>query len=304
MRSIIGLFLLLIWGASPACSALLPPTFLDSVVAIGGTPTSPPVPGQPAPSWRTNGTGFFYGRIMEDAVEVTDRKYAVYLVTERHVVEAHMKQRPAEPLSVRLNPSESGVPGREFPIENSAWFLPKNTADLTVARINFGYLNSIGIKPSFFASDLSVAGRDKMKEAGVSAGDGIFVLGFPMNLAGGQRNYVVVRQGCIARLSEMIDKVSKTFIVDTFVFPGNSGGPVVLRPEIASIQGTEPNTHAYLISIVLSYHPYIDAALSAQTGRPRVVFEENSGLAEVLPTDFIDEAIDELQAAKETPNPM
>src|SRR5437868_5592720 len=99
-----------------------------------------------------------------------------------------MKQRPQEPLSVRLNPSESGVPGKEFPIDNSGWYFPKNAADLAIAPIDFGYLKTIGINPIFFANDLLVAGREKMKQIGVSAGDGIFVLGFPMNLAGVQRN--------------------------------------------------------------------------------------------------------------------
>jgi hypothetical protein len=238
--------------------------------------------------------------ILVNPLHITDQ----FATSARHVVEAHMKQHPQEPLSVRLNPSESGIPGREFPIDNNSWFFPRNTADLTIAPINFGYLNNIGIKPIFFANDLLVAGRDKMKQIGVSAGDGIFVLGFPMNLAGVQRNYVIVRQGCIARLSEMLDKVSIPFMVDTFVFPGNSGGPVVLKPEIASIQGTQSNGRPYLIGMVLSYRPYVDAAISAQTNHPRVVFEENSGLAEVLPTDFIDEAVDELRSLKDTPNPM
>jgi hypothetical protein len=41
--------------------------------------------------------------------------------------------------------------------------------------------------------------------------DGVFVLGFPMGLAGTQRNYVVVRQGAIARIGEMLDNASKSF---------------------------------------------------------------------------------------------
>jgi hypothetical protein len=36
---------------------------------------------------------------------------------------------------------------------------------------------------------------------------------------------------------------------------------------------------------------YVDVAVSEQTKKARIAFEENSGLAEVLPVDFIDEAI-------------
>ena len=112
-----------------------------------------------------------------------------------------------------------------------------------------------------------------------------------MNLAGVQRNYVIVRQGGVARSSEMLDHASKTFLIDAFVFPGNSGSPVVLRPEVASIEGTKPQLNALLMGLVTSYRPYTEYALSAQTKRPRITFEENSGLAEVLPVDVIDEAI-------------
>jgi hypothetical protein len=89
----------------------------------------------------------------------------------------------------------------------------------------------------------------------------------------------------------MLDGASPSFLVDAFIFPGNSGSPVILRPEITSISGTPPQNVAYLIGIVRSYLPYADLAISPQTHRPRVSFEENSGLAEVLPTDYIDEAI-------------
>ena len=52
---------------------------------------------------------------------------------------------------------------------------------------------------------------------------------------------------------------------------------------------------AYLLGIVKGYVPYIDVAFSAQTKHPRVTFEENSGLAEVIPADAIQETIDDLK---------
>jgi hypothetical protein len=53
---------------------------------------------------------------------------------------------------------------------------------------------------------------------------------------------------------------------------------------------------------VQSYVPYQDLAVSLQTKRPRVVFEENSGLAAVHPVDLIEETIQiylKLRADKE-----
>jgi hypothetical protein len=112
-----------------------------------------------------------------------------------------------------------------------------------------------------------------------------------MNLAGAQKNYVIVRQGCIARISDMIDGTSASFLLDAFIFPGNSGGPVILKPEMTAIGGTKAQANAFLIGIVRAYQPYSDIAVSQQTKQPRVIFQENSGLAEVLPIDYVDEAI-------------
>lgn len=51
-----------------------------------------------------------------------------------------------------------------------------------------------------------------------------------------------------------------------------------------------------------SYLPYQEIAVSQQTGRPRMIFEENSGLGVVVPCDIINEtveiAIDKLNLKK------
>jgi hypothetical protein len=113
-----------------------------------------------------------------------------------------------------------------------------------------------------------------------------------MNLAGIQRNYVIVREGIVARISEMLEGKSPTFLLDSFVFPGNSGSPVVIKPEFTSIVGTKANPNSYVIGVVHGYRSYSDVAVSQQTHRPRIIFEENSGLAEVIPIDRVDETIE------------
>ena len=121
-----------------------------------------------------------------------------------------------------------------------------------------------------------------------------------MGLVGTSRNYVIVRQGCLARVRDALLGEEVQFLIDAAVFPGNSGGPVVTAPQPLGITGTPTYNEASLIGIITSYVPYRDIAISQQTGRTRVTFDENSGLALVTPFDFIDETINEhrkLQAA-------
>jgi len=279
-----------------AHATLVPPGFINSVVALGAMVPVLEVGVPPHLEWRTAGTGFFYAYLIQDDPDPAKRKYEVYLVTAKHVVQGFILDNRA--LSVRVNPKDTSSQSRQFEIANEpqpgsgTWFChPNPKVDIAAVPVNFDYLKQQGMEPNVIASDQNAADRAKLAELEVTAGDGVFVLGFPMGLSGVQRNYVIVRQGAIARISELLDKVSPTFMLDALVFPGNSGGPVILRPEITSISGTKSQTNAYLIGVVIDYRPYIDTAVSQQTRRPRISFEENSGLADVLPVDVVNEAI-------------
>ena len=258
-------------------AALVPPFFIDAVVAIGSGRDS---------KWSTDGSGFFYGYLVKDDPDPLKRLYEVFLVTNRHVIGTR------DQVSVRLNHKDVFGQGEVFDIPRISWFVhPDSSVDLAAARVNWQFLMDRGIDVKFFANDIHAADTAKMKDLGVSAGDAIFVLGFPMNLAGTQRNFVIVRPGAIARISDFMASVSPTLLVDSHVFPGNSGGPVVLQPCALSIDGTKGSQAAYLLGVVQNFIPYIDVAISPLTQRARVTFEENSGLSEVVPVSRINEAI-------------
>ena len=67
---------------------------------------------------------------------------------------------------------------------------------------------------------------------------------------------------------------------------------MVLKPENVAVRGTQPVTHALLIGMISNNISSREIAISTQTNRPRIVFEENTGLAEVVPIDVIKEAIE------------
>lgn len=281
---------------------LIPPFFILSVVALGGI-YNLPVPGEGNRSeWRTEGTGFFYG-YPAGANEAGAMTYEIYLVTAKHVVKNHKGD-----ILVRVNPATGGfkqfsLQSEPKPGHNTWFFHPDPSIDVAVCKVNADALITLGIAEGFMASEQSMK-RKELAENDVGPGDGIFVLGFPMNLAGEKRNHVIARDGIIARVSEMLDGGSTTYMIDARVYPGNSGGPVVLKPEAMAIQGTKAHPQAALIGLVTSYRAYFEHAVSPQTGRTRVIFEENSGLAEVLPIDYVDEAIAAWRASKPPASPV
>jgi hypothetical protein len=133
-----------------------------------------------------------------------------------------------------------------------------------------------------------------MNELGFSEGDFVYILGFPMPMkfVDPDRHYPVVRSGSIARIRDTLAGRKTDFLIDVFVFPRNSWGPVFSKIEFAHVTDTKPLNRGYTIGLVKSYEPFQDIATSMLTGQPRIIFEENSGLARVVPSEFIIKTIE------------
>lgn len=260
--------------------AILPHFFLDAVVAIG-------VGDDPAErDWI--GTGFLYGAL--DKKSVRERKsYFVFLVTNKHNLEGHTK------IWIKFNAvSGSGSQDFDAPLYarngRELWIRhPNDDVDLGAIFINAHVLRSKNMRFAYFKDDEHTYTIAQMKSEGVTEGDGIYVLGYPMRLVDSRWQSAICRVGCIARIQDVITTGSGDLLIDASVFPGNSGGPVVLQLESMAIKGTKSINRANLIGVVQSYLAYQDVAISRQTGRARITFDENSGLASVIPVDRINE---------------
>jgi hypothetical protein len=204
MKSILVLLLIVCTFARPSYAALIPPSFANAVVAIGFIKTITEAGKPPVSEWITIGTGFFYGAKVKDDPDPTKQLFETYLVTARHVVEGYLKDKKGD-LQIRVNPKDGTSRGREFnlktnpaPGETSWFYHPDKNVDIAIIRINFNMLKEQGFDAEFIADKSNAATVATMKEIGVSAGDGIFILGFPLNLDGVERSYIIVRQGIIA----------------------------------------------------------------------------------------------------------
>jgi len=265
--------------------ALLPPFFMDAVAAIG-------VNADPANrTWI--GTGFIVGvPLKEDAQKaVNERRYKLWLITNKHVLnglrDVYIKFNSAmQPNSKDYNITLISKNGK------NQWVGHSNAkVDVAAIWLNPTFMNAEGLQFQFFRMDDQSMRKSDMKKIGITEGDRVFVLGFPMGLVSADRQYVICRMGCLARIRDYIEDRTKDFIIDATVFPGNSGGPVIICPSALAITGTNTIQKADLIGIVKAYIPYQDVAISQQTKNPRILFEENSGLTAVESVDSIIETI-------------
>ena len=258
--------------------ALLPPQYLNTVVGLGSS------------KGQLMASGFLYGH--QVGVDPADGRpwHRVFLVTNRHVADTEgigaLFNGPANRDRMFLSLPQIGADGQAL------WTLHPDDEDVAVCPISAPALDQAGIPYACFLSEDGYS-CDQAQEAGVAEGSSVAVLGFPLGLSGENRHYTIVRTGSIARIRDWFDGDDERFMIDCPVFPGNSGGPVVTIPDSVSIQGTPKVQESRLLGVVCGYLPYEDVAVSAHSGDTRVVFQENSGLAPVLPVEMIEETVEE-----------
>ena len=261
--------------------AIIPDFFMDAVVALGI-----PISGGKK-HWV--GTGFLVGRKEKEHPD----KSTVYIITNKHVV------KDQNLLYVRFNNSES-VGVRDLPmslkVNDELLYTahPLKNTEIVAVQILPHVIVDNKLRLSFMDIDDHAITLQQMKETGVDEGSLVYAIGFPMNLVNDTVKAPICRLGCISRVADAFvsPKTAETFLVDAQTFPGNSGGPIISRPEFISIQGTTHNEKANLIGILSAYIPYRDTLVSQQTHQPIMVREENSGLTIVHPVDRIKEAIE------------
>jgi hypothetical protein len=126
----------------------------------------------------------------------------------------------------------------------------------------------------------------------VGEGEDVLAIMFYPNATPDRPSSPIVRQGVIAEAEEQTD----TLLLSLTVFPGNSGAPVILRPtgiHFSLEAGTEIGlvNPPLLLGVVIEYVPYYEPAISPQTRRVRVMFEENSGLTRIVRSERISELL-------------
>ncbi|OAV63383.1 hypothetical protein Barb6XT_03167 [Bacteroidales bacterium Barb6XT] len=216
--------------------------------------------------------------------------YDIYLVTNKHVLQnkdnssknevrllfnsIDNKQQVFRPLKlVEGNPSLPIWTGHTDSI-----------VDIAIIKLNDLQLS--GVIYDYFKSDKEAFNAEEFKK-NVSEGDDVDILGFPYGFIGaGYKKYVILKNGVVSRIQDLFEEKSIDFLVDAFIFPGNSGSPVILRPK--SGHKTKSNSQYKLIGVAKG-HRYFDDA---------IVGKEVMGLCIVESVNRIFEAIERTEKVK------
>lgn len=250
--------------------ALIPKFYIDAVVSVGVRQVDNSI------AW--TGTGFFVNR------RIDDERIYLYLVSNKHVFEGKAS------ISIRMAEKKGGEL-LDLDIDLNG-YKTHPFADIAAVLITGKFIDEKNVSFSSFDIDEDAYSTKQLLDNGVDEGSLVYMLGFPMGLVNVNSKLPICRLGCIARISEEQVKEERNVMLDIQNFPGNSGSPIVNRPELAALNGSKSLKSCVLIGIVHSYIPYRENLVNMQTKQVVEVRSENSGIAWMHPVEYIREVID------------
>ncbi|OAV70739.1 hypothetical protein Barb4_01119 [Bacteroidales bacterium Barb4] len=257
---------------------LKPNSYFDCVVAIIGIEEHN----------ITKGTGFLFGKRKQGVGD-----YDIYLVTNKHVLQNKDNSSKNE-VKILFN-SIDNMQGilRPLKLVEGNPSLPVWTGhadsivDIAVIKLNDSLLE--GVIYDYFKSDKEAFNKEELGK-NVSEGDDVYILGFPFGFVGVEnKKYVILRNGVVSRIQDFFDGKSSDFIVDAFIFHGNSGSPVILRPK--SGRKTKSNLHYKIIGVA-------KGRAFPEKDKNNEVDGNNTGLCLVESVNRIFEAIERAEKVK------
>ena len=147
--------------------ALIPPSFLNTVVALGG-------PSQDG-NIQYTATGFLYGYPIAHTEAHEVKQYRIFLVTNRHVFNKAFERKTA--LQARFN-RPMGAGANVYPLRlnepdgSASWIVhPDPDVDVAVINVNPQRLQQDGIEFSWFPSDTQTFSLEQARATEVSEGE-------------------------------------------------------------------------------------------------------------------------------------
>ncbi len=261
--------------------AIIPRMYINAVASIGIKNEFGVV------SWI--GTGFFVRR------KIDESHVLPFLVTNKHVV-FNLKS-----IVVRMTDMTTGAikDVDVLVVDNNSNSLYRqhsdSSIDIAVFPLDGTAITNLNLDFSAFDIDNNALSSKELMENGVYDGSLVYMLGFPMGLVNNGSKEPICRLGCVARIGETQIQETHNILLDIQNFPGNSGSPIVSRPEFIYVEDTPYLNRSVLMGIIHSYIPYQERLINEQTKLVAEIKSENSGIANMHPVEYIRNIIDTIQ---------
>lgn len=269
--------------------SLLPTNYLQRVAAIGASKKK--LSGAvDVDSMDVIAAGFFYDYPSERFSDDGTRLLRRWLVTCKHVI-GKARHAGNRSILIRLNYRPGlGTTVFALPTYYQYW-TDHPEVDVTVTETAWTLENPAQIQYGKFTHGVDSLTKRECVDKGLFEGDGVFFVGFPTGWEPARQDHPIVRSGVLAQVQGWFAGDHDTYLVDGSGFPGNSGGPVIVKPQLMSFNNFGQVDIAYLIGVVAERR-LSEIEPIAVSGDEKTHLEETADLVEVVPVDAINETIE------------
>ena len=153
---------------------------------------------------------------------------------------------------------------------------------------------------------LSIPYSNFMNTDSLFQSDAVMCLGYPGNVSYLNKTYLtqpVLRSGIVAWISERQGDYPTSFLIDIATYGGHSGGPVFLTPGIG--RASDPSVIRTIspkcVGLVSQFVPEIVFSRDPR-GMFMIRMGQNTGLTEIVPTEWIIETLAQFGNPASLPN--
>ena len=134
-----------------------------------------------------------------------------------------------------------------------------------------------------------LATDEQIKKFDIHPGDDVMHLGYPHRVEANEAGFPILRKGAIASYPLTPTKHNKTFLINSNIFTGDSGGPAYMASENRTVGGKKIAEIRLIMGVVVGHH-FVDEEAKMTYSSTRI--RQLLGLAIVVPAPFIRETID------------
>lgn len=265
-------------------SSLLHETFVKSTVLIKSSGKNP------IGSWFL----VWFKNWFNDSQE---QLYSLFLVTNLHVIKADPNI-----IHICMNKKSWWVWEPQISTQDPNWIL-YDWVDIAMIQINWDFLLEWEYATYFINEEMIITNPEQYL-SDLEMWEEIYLLWFPLWISWLSLHNPIVRQWIIARIDEELITQHQIYF-DVNNFPWNSWWPVIIKPNIMSLQGKLPREQSKLIWLINAYIPFKKVYYDNDKNppEPTMMVSENSWIWIWIPSYIIAElAHQHLEKAKNTPN--
>jgi hypothetical protein len=128
---------------------------------------------------------------------------------------------------------------------------------------------------------------NEMRDYAISEGDEIYLIGHPLNITSQNHYFAIARSGTIAQISHLYEDSfkDKSYLIDCLALPGNSGGPVFLKPKYIVYKNEKKVEKIKLIG-------FVNSAIFTNNKSLRDSNNYPAQLSNVVPLDYLFEILE------------